>query len=377
MPFAALLLPPPRWRPLLLCTALTLVPGLADQLVRLDEPASHLLRFALCGLGLLPLAVVLSQLVEQLVEQLGPRLGGLVSVVFGNVVELLVAINALNSGLYPLVVMSIAGSVVINCLPVLGLGIVIATRRTTALAIDPHNRDLHTQQLLMSAILLALPSVFYQQGLGAALQGSNRLDGFALYSTLVAVLALAYYVLAFVAQGQRQRLAGLVVDATAPTPRAGHHAPLSAVLAALALITVLVALISDRLVEALEAVVTGSHLNELFVGLFLLPLFGCLPEALVSIKAASRQQMQLLMTSTIESSLQLLLLVLPVLVLLGIPMGRYLHLSLPPVALAALGIAMVMLDRITDNREVNWYEGVQLLVLFGAMATGALLLISP
>jgi Ca2+:H+ antiporter len=376
MAFAALLLPPPRWRPLLLCSALALIPGLVDQLIQLDEPASQLLQFALCGLGLLPLAVVLSQLVEELVEHLGPRLGGLVSVVFGNVVELLVAVNALNSGLYPLVVISIAGSVVINCLPVLGLGIVVATRRTTALAIDPHNRDLHTQQLLMSAILLALPSVFYQQGLGAALQGSNRLDGFALYSTLVAVLALAYYVLAFVAQGQRRRLAG-IDDAPNPTPRAGHRTPLSAVVAALALITVLVALISDRLVEALEAVVSGSHLNELFVGLFLLPLFGCLPEALVALKAASRQQMQLLMTSTIESSLQLLLLVLPVLVLLGIPMGRYLHLSLPPVALAALGIAMVMLDRITDNREVNWYEGVQLLVLFGAMATGALLLISP
>jgi Ca2+:H+ antiporter len=87
--------------------------------------------------------------------------------------------------------------------------------------------------------------------------------------------------------------------------------------------------------------------------------------------------MQLLMTSTVESSLQLLLFVLPLLVLVGIPMGRYLHLSLPPVALASLAIAVVMIERITENRDVSWYEGIQLIILFAAMAAGSLLLISP
>jgi Ca2+/H+ antiporter len=47
------------------------------------------------------------------------------------------------------------------------------------------------------------------------------------------------------------------------------------------------------------------------------------------------------------------------------------------VALAALAIAIVMIGRITDNRNVNWYEGVQLIVLLTAMATGALLLVKP
>jgi Ca2+/H+ antiporter len=51
--------------------------------------------------------------------------------------------------------------------------------------------------------------------------------------------------------------------------------------------------------------------------------------------------------------------------------------SFAPVALAALAIAIVMIGRITDNRNVNWYEGVQLIVLLSAMATGALLLMKP
>ena len=370
MTMMTLLLPPPRWRVLLLATLLMLWP--------LEAPLNnglggHLLQFGLAGLGLVPLAIVLSQLVDELVEHLGARLGGLVSVVFGNMVELLVAINALSGGLYPLVVTSIAGSVVMNCLLVLGVGIVIATRRGQALDIDPYSRDLHTQQLLMSAILLALPSVFYQQGLGSALQGSNQADAFSVYSALVAMMGLGYYALAFVApMGRQQRQ---------QQPTAGHQGsprfPLPSVVVALGVVTALVAMLSDRLVGTLELVVEGSHLNELFVGLFLLPLFSSLSEALVAFKAASRQQMQLVMTSTVESSLQLLLFVLPLLVLVGMPMGRYLHLSLPPVALAALAIAIVMIGRITDNRNVDWFEGVQLIVLFAAMATGALLLVKP
>jgi len=374
MTLKGLLLPPRRWRPLLAATVLMLWPGVADGFSGL---AGHLLVFALCGLGLLPLAIVLSQLVEALVEHLGARFGGLVSVIFGNVVELLVAINALNSGLYPLVVISIAGSVVINCLPVLGLGIVVATTREQAQAIDHHSRDLHTQQLLMSAILLALPSVFYQRGIEAAMQGSNRPDAFSNYSIGVALLALAYYALAFALPRGEQQAAQPAAGEPHPGHRDGSPAPLRPIVVALAVVTALVAVISERLVDALEQLVAASHLNELFVGLFLLPLFGCLPEALVALRAASRRQMQLLMTSTVESSLQLLLFVLPLLVLIGIPMGRYLHLSLPPIALAALAIAIVMVERMTDNREVAWYEGIQLIVLFAAMAVGALLLISP
>ena len=73
-----LLLPPRAWRPLLLFTAVVLLPGALDQLRSLGHP---LLVFVCCGLGLLPLAVSLSDLVERLIEHLGPRIGGIASVV--------------------------------------------------------------------------------------------------------------------------------------------------------------------------------------------------------------------------------------------------------------------------------------------------------
>ena len=364
-----LLIPPPPWRPLLLFTAVVLLPGVLDQLRSHGHP---LLVFVCCGLGLLPLAVTLSDLVERLIEHLGPRIGGIASVLLGNLVELLVAFNALSGGLYPLVVTSIAGSVLINCLPVLGLGIVIAARGRPSIAIGDQSSDLQNLQLLMSALLLALPSIFYGKAMSIELQGNSSPDGFSLYSATVAVLALGYYLLGF-----RLHPHAAEPDKHDAIGTASTTTPLAAVVPALGLVTVVVALISERLVDALELLVSGAHLSELFVGLFLLPLFGCLPEMLITMRAATNRNMTLVMSNTVDSSLQLLLFVLPLLVLAGLPLGRHLHLALPPVALAALGIAVLTIDRVTDNREVNAYEGLQLMVLFAAMALGALLLISP
>jgi Ca2+/H+ antiporter len=127
-------------------------------------------------------------------------------------------------------------------------------------------------------------------------------------------------------------------------------------------------------VDALETLVQGSHLSELFIGLFLLPLFGCTAEGVIAISAASRGRMDLAVTSTLESSGQLLMFVLPVLVLLGWPMGRFLHLSIPLVALGCTTITVLAVHWITENNELDWYEGVQLVALYGVMGLGSLLL---
>lgn len=266
--------------------------------------------------------------------------------------------------------MSIVGAVVINCLPVLGVGISIACRKGGSLALDSSLQETNNQQLLLSSILLALPSVFFSQPLSDALQGNRSADPFSNYSNLVAILALVIYGL-----GLRHSNSEVAAHSI---PESGHEPPtLSATLPALVVLTALVGLLSEQLVAALNTLVQSAHLSNLFVGLFLLPLFGCLPEALVAWKAATRNDINLLMSSTIESSLQLLLFILPLLVLCGIPLGRHLHLGLPPVALACLAIAMVMIERITANHRLNRFEGFQLIALFIAMALGSLLLIKP
>jgi Ca2+:H+ antiporter len=76
----------------------------------------------------------------------------------------------------------------------------------------------------------------------------------------------------------------------------------------------------------------------------------------------------------VESSVQLLLFVLPLLVLCGIPMGRYLHMAIPGDALFCLGATVLAVHWITENRQLSWYEGSLLLTLYAVMASGSLLL---
>ena len=159
-----------------------------------------LLRFLGLGVALIPLARVISQLVDHLSDHLGDRYSGVVSVGLGNLVELVVSITALTSGLYELVVISVAGAVITNCLLMLGISTVLAGQREQHVTIQASSTDLQARQLMLSLLLLAIPTII---GLGTGttpLEGNNQQDSFALYSLAVAVMILLYYVLSFVLQ---------------------------------------------------------------------------------------------------------------------------------------------------------------------------------
>ena len=142
----------------------------------------------------------------------------------------------------------------------------------------------------------------------------------------------------------------------------------------LVLVALAIAGVSEHLVAGLEDLVKGSAVTPLFVGTLLLPLFSAIPEALGAFRAASRGRITLAMASTVESSVQLMLFVLPVLVLHGPLMGRFLHLTFPPQDLACLGATAFAVHWLTEGDSLTWYQGLLLLSICTALFLGALLL---
>lgn len=71
--------------------------------------------------GLIPLALLLGEVTEDLALRLGETVGGLLNATFGNVVELILSIAALQAGLYDVVATSLLGSILSNLLLVLGM----------------------------------------------------------------------------------------------------------------------------------------------------------------------------------------------------------------------------------------------------------------
>ena len=146
------------------------------------------------------------------------------------------------------------------------------------------------------------------------------------------------------------------------------------ILILLVVVSVLLAGISEPLVDSLQNLVSKSGLSDLFVGLFLLPLFGSISEGMVAVRAASEKRMGLAMTSTLDSAAQLLMFVLPLLVLIGWVLGSYLHLSLPIAPLGCLIATAVVISKIVEDRQLDWYEGVALVSLYLVLMMGSLLI---
>jgi len=359
-----------KWSLLLIFTAAALFAHLDEEM-----PTGQLVGWLIvCGLGLVPLSRMIAEMVEALADRLGNRIGGLVSVALGNLVELVVSFTALASGLYNLVVVSMAGAVITNCLLVLGISTCVGARKKATIEIHPYSTGLQDQQLLASAMFLAIPTIFALNNKAVLSEGASRFDSFAFYSILVSALVIIFYLLSFAYQMGTGRNLYMRAETEEVLPPAGENKPLASIILMLLIVSAILVGVSENLVESLELMVKGAHLNPLFVGIFLLPLFGCFSEALISIKAANSNRMDLAMASTVESSVQLLLFVMPLLVLCGAPMGRYLHLAIPGASLFCLGATVLAVHWIIENRKLSWYEGSLLLTLYGVIGAGTFFL---
>lgn len=87
--------------------------------------------------------------------------------------------------------------------------------------------------------------------------------------------------------------------------------------------TVLVALCAEYMVDAISAVTSGSSsISQTFVGLILLPIVGNAAEHATAVTVAMKDKMDLAIGVAVGSSMQIALLVLPLIVVIGWIMGK-------------------------------------------------------
>src|SRR5436189_3757942 len=86
-------------------------------------PEQYTFVFLASALAIIPVAGWLGTATEQLAHRTGEGIGGLLNATFGNAAELIIAIMALQQGLYPVVKASLTGSIIGNILLVLGAAV--------------------------------------------------------------------------------------------------------------------------------------------------------------------------------------------------------------------------------------------------------------
>jgi Ca2+:H+ antiporter len=322
--------------------------------------------FVVAGLGIVPLAAVMGRATESLAVYVGPHLGGLLSATFGNAAELILGLVALQRGLLAVVKASITGSIIGNILLVLGLSLLVGGVRHRKQTFDRTAIGLQSTLLTVAVIGLTIPTVLYRD------LGSERVINL---SEEVAAIFLATYLLSLVFALFRRGAAeeGDVVSGPREKEEVPAWRPWTAA-GLLAGATALVAVLSEFLVGAVEQARDQGYLeawgmSEVFVGVVLLAIVGNAAENSTAVLMAYRNKIDLALNIAVGSSLQIALLVMPVLVFASLAIAQEpldLHFTL--LELLAVGASVLVVHLVAADGQSHWMEGVLLLAVYLILA---------
>ena len=310
--------------------------------------ASVVLIFAITSLALIGLAWVLGQATESLGHHLGPRIGGILNATFGNAAELIITIFALTAGLTTVVKASIIGSIIGNVLLVLGASLLFGGLKNGIQSFSAEIAGVNASMLAIVAAALALPTIFAITNTGPTPTS---------LSVEVAVVMFALYILYLIYYFRSPEGGTATGEGHAPF---GRRASLVLLLAA----TAAVAFVSEAFVGAIEPMSEEIGLSELFVGVIVVPIVGNIAEHIVGVQIAYKNNMDFSMAISLGSSIQVALLVTPILVFLGAIIGTPLNLVFTPLELGALAAAVIVTGFVALDGKSNWLEGAMLVGVY-------------
>jgi len=321
--------------------------------------------FITAALAVVPLSGILGDATEELAARTGPRTGALINATLGNAAELIITILAIREGLVDLVRASIAGSIIGNILLVLGASMLFGGLKRGTQKFNPSQAGLNATLLLVTAVVLVVPSFF------ASAIEPDKLQVESL-SVLTAGVIIVVYVLSIIYTMRANVGDSLAREATL-TPRFS----LPVAIGLLTGSTVLIALMSEFLVGAVEPMTAQLGITELFVGIILVPIIGNIAEHVVAIEVATKDNMDLSLGIAIGSNLQVALLVTPLLVFLSIPFGHPLALEFTTFEMVALLASCIIAAAVSMDGRSNWLEGALLVALYLILAIAFFFLPAP
>jgi Ca2+:H+ antiporter len=322
------------------------------------EHGNEVLVFVTSALAIIPLAGLIGASTEALSGRLGPQISGLLNATLGNAAELIITILALSQGLTDLVKASIVGSVLGNLLLVAGFSLLLGGWKNGRQRFNREQTSMSATLLILAFLALAIPSVF-----DAALVEVNAAESELLFSEGVAIILIVLYGLNLLYSLRNPANHAQVEPAE---PHGKVNVPRA--LTMLAGATLAIVVMSEFLVGSVEPVVEQLGWTEFFVGIIIVPIIGNVAEHLVAVQVALKDKMDLSLTISLGSSLQIALFVAPVLVFVSLLFQDKLLLVFNVYELVALSAASFITALVALDGESNWFEGAMLLAIYLILA---------
>jgi Ca2+:H+ antiporter len=323
--------------------------------------ASPIAVFILSALAIVPLSGVMGAATETVAEHTSPAIGGVLSATMGNLAELIIASVALQAGLIDLVKASITGSILGNLLLVLGIALFAGGLK---FKVQKFNRNLagHSTTVLLIAVFgLVVPALFY------GLHPDPQRVATVRMSHYIAFLLIAGYV-AWLVFSLVTHSSSFGSDTGDPPVTVAPKWSSKKAVAVLVASAVAIGVMAEVLVSATEQAVKVLGLSEFFVGLILIPIIGNAAENSSAIIMAVRNRMDLALNIAIGSSIQVALLIAPLLVLLGMVFHQPMDLAFTTMEVASIALAVGVASSVIRDAESNWLEGAFLLLAYAVLA---------
>lgn len=329
--------------------------------------ASATTLFLTSAVAIVPLAGIMGKSTEMLAEHVGAGLGGLLNATFGNAAELIIAIFALRAGLHDLVKASLTGSIIGNILLIFGLSALLGGLKFRKQVFNRTAAKLGSTLLLLSAVGLVIPSLLHYVRNGAE-SGAAATEAAAASGSLsleISVVLIVCYILSLVFA---LRTHADLYQGTGPADGETHGAPAwskGKSFAVLVGAAAVVGWMSEILVGGAEEAAHSLGMTEVFVGVIVVALVGNAAEHSTAVLVALRNKMDLSIQIAVGSSLQIALLIAPLLVFLSYAIGPApIDLVFSPLEVVAVAVSVLVVGQIADDGQTHWMEGVLLLAVY-------------
>jgi len=389
--------------------------GFVLNYLHLKGNSMGVLVFVINFLAIIPLAAILSYATEELALRVGETLGGLLNASFGNAVELIVSVQALVKHEITIVKTSLIGSMLSNLLLVMGMSFFLGGLYRLEQFFNVTVAQTAASLLALCIGSLIIPTVFHLMLTAEENNVGNRNQELSRGTAIILLLVYAAYLIfqlkshavMYNAPSQKvpKRKSGKIEEGAAlrgiATIGAGTAAatggrihenhivqaneeedeedeieePQLSVIGALitlAISTTLVAFCSEFMVSSIESVTSTGAVSKTFVGLILLPIVGNAAEHATAVTVAMKDKMDLAIGVAVGSSMQIALLVLPLIVVLGwILDNDCMTLYFDTFQIAVLFVAVLLVNYLIQDGKSHWLEGVLLIASYLIIALSA------
>lgn len=323
--------------------------------------ANSILIFLASLVAIYPLAEVMAEATEALAETLGPTVGGLLNASLNNAPEIIIAMFALKNGMGDVVKASITGSILIELLFGLGLAMFLGGLKHGTQRFDEEAIQINCGLLTLSGFGLVIPAVFHL----SSPQAENELS-----VEICTVLLLIYGVNLGVTLFRKTPEAVGGVSKTVPTAEGEAHWSGGKAAGILVLATLALAVMSEVVTDALEPTSAQLGLTPVFSGIILLAGAGGIGEIISASRFARNNNMDLAIEASVGSSIQMILLAVPLLVFSAPLLGVQMNLLFTPVEVMAIVLTIIAIRSLAADGRSTWIEGLMLLAVYLMLAIG-------